>query len=54
MKIFLNTTDLKNPKIEITYNDFKNYCKFCKDRIYQKGFCDSHCRRYYEEDKKKK
>jgi|5_EtaG_2_1085323.scaffolds.fasta_scaffold09968_7 hypothetical protein len=42
------------PSSNNTKDDFKNYCKFCKDRIYQKGFCDSHCRRYYEEDKKNK
>ena len=51
MKIFLNTVDLKNPKIEITYDDFKNKCKFCGDRIYHEGFCDSHCKTYYNEDK---
>tara|TARA_R100001530_G_C4206825_1_gene126264 strand:+ start:348 stop:527 length:180 start_codon:yes stop_codon:yes gene_type:complete len=49
MKLFLNTTDLKNPTIEITYDDFKNECKYCGVKIYQKGYCDSHCRRYDEE-----
>ena len=36
---------------QITYDDFKNKCKFCSGIIYHEGFCDGHCKRYHEEDK---
>ena len=32
-------------------NTFKNNCKNCNDSIYNVGFCDSHCKKYFEENK---
>jgi hypothetical protein len=54
IKINQEFADLKQQeKKQISYNDFKNNCKFCNDRIYNSGYCDRHCKRYDKENQEK-